>query len=197
MIPGFLSPSPSPKTNSIYLWRHQDTSTQSRKNNGAFSKHIIFINVNSVETQYVDIYRKDGHRTMVKIRLMQSPKSWICISYLSKIWNGHLVICNGFFENIRHFLKPRNHKPQTKHQETLHLFLFSSNGIPSTPQHIDSHPCTRPAWSRSLSGWPRRTKFVLQPGLAAAQFDASERFRFVVFGLVLLICRLIIGLFFG
>ena len=26
-------------------------------------------------------------------------------------------------------------------------------GVPSTPQHTDSHPCTRPEWSRSLSEW--------------------------------------------
>ena len=45
---------------------------------------------------------------------------------MKKPWNGHLV-----------------------------TFVFSSKGIPSTPQHSDSHPCTRPGWSRSLSGWSR------------------------------------------
>ena len=28
-------------------------------------------------------------------------------------------------------------------------------GVPSTPQHTDSHACTKPGWSRSLSGWSR------------------------------------------
>ena len=28
--------------------------------------------------------------------------------------------------------------------QTLQTFLFSSKGIPSTPQHVDSHPCTTP-----------------------------------------------------
>ena len=48
------------------------------------SKNIICINVKVLETRNVDIVRKDGHRKMVKIRLIQSQKSWICISYLSK-----------------------------------------------------------------------------------------------------------------
>ena len=54
--------------------------------------------------------------------LNKSPKSWICISYLSKNMN----------------------------------FYISSKGIPSTPQHTDSHPCTRPpSWGtrESLGPW--------------------------------------------
>ena len=35
------------------------------------------------------------------------------------------------------------------------LFSFPSKGIPSTPQHTGSHPCTRPWWPRSLSDWSR------------------------------------------
>ena len=35
-------------------------------------------------------------------------------------------------------------------------FLFPSLGIPSTPQHSDSHPCTRLECSRSLSEWSRK-----------------------------------------
>ena len=33
---------------------------------------------------------------------------------------------------------------ETKKSKPRSLFLFSSKGIPSTPQHPDSHPCTRP-----------------------------------------------------
>ena len=54
----------------------------------------------------------------------KSLKSWICISYLSKSMKW-----------------------------TFGIFLFSNEGIPSTPQHIDSHSCTRPGWSHSLSWW--------------------------------------------
>ena len=37
-----------------------------------------------------------------------------------------------------------------RNQETKKLSsfdAFSIKGIPSTPQHTDSHPCTRPKWS--------------------------------------------------
>ena len=46
------------------------------------------------------------------------------------------------FENIQTFFwnqETRNQKPRN-----LKPFLFSSKGIPSTTQHTDSHPCTRP-----------------------------------------------------
>ena len=35
-------------------------------------------------------------------------------------------------------------KPIIENQETKKPFLFTSKRIPSTPQHTDSHPCTRP-----------------------------------------------------
>ena len=62
-----------------------------------------FINVEFGETQHVDIFRKDGHRKLMKVRLMESPKSWICISYLSKImkWKlGNMYQIS--FKNIKH-----------------------------------------------------------------------------------------------
>ena len=42
--------------------------------------------------------------------------------------------------------------------------IFSSKGIPSTPQHTDSHPCTRPGWSHSLSWWSRSQNVVRTSG---------------------------------
>ena len=54
---------------------------------------------------------EDGDQEMMEIGKIKSTTSWICISYLSKPWNGHLP-----------------------------TFLFSSEGIPSTPHHSDS-PC--------------------------------------------------------
>ena len=56
-----------------------------------------------------------------------------------KIWNYKLV-------NLRNF---ETKKPKTKNQETQkprnqETCPFASRGIPSTPQHTDSHPCARP-----------------------------------------------------
>ena len=45
---------------------------------------MIFINVEMLKSRNFDIYRKEGHRQMMKIRLIKSQKSWICMSYLSK-----------------------------------------------------------------------------------------------------------------
>ena len=43
---------------------------------------ITFVNIGILENQHFDIFRKNGHRQMMKIRVKESPKSWICISYL-------------------------------------------------------------------------------------------------------------------
>ena len=45
MIWVFSNPSPSPQTNIIYLWRHQDTSKESRKSREPFLTNIVFENV--------------------------------------------------------------------------------------------------------------------------------------------------------
>ena len=81
MISWFLTPPPRPKTNIMHLWRHQGTSNKSRKIYG-FSFNTFFINVNILETHI--FFRKDRHRKMMKIQVIKYPKSWICISYLSK-----------------------------------------------------------------------------------------------------------------
>ena len=53
----------------------------------------------------------------------------------------------------------------------LNIWKFSSKGIPSTPQHSDSHPCTRLKWSRSLSesgpksGGPKNLYIFIKGGL--------------------------------
>ena len=49
--------------------------------------------------------------------------------------------------------KPRNQETKKpRNQETKKPFLFSSKGIPSTPQHTDSHPCTLAAAPRKGAG---------------------------------------------
>ena len=67
---------------------------------------------------------EDGHRTMMNIPVKNLQTPGYEFHIYQKTWNGHLV-----------------------------KFLFSSKGILSTPQHSDSHPCIRPRWSCSLSGW--------------------------------------------
>ena len=61
-------------------------------------------------------FGKGGRRKMMKIPVKISSKSWRWDQYLSKTWNWNLVT------------------------------LLSGTGIPSTPQHTDSHPCTRPRY---------------------------------------------------
>ena len=128
MISAFLDVSRPPKTNYFYLWRHQDTQRKSKKSLEHF-KDMIFVNLNISEIHIFDNFRKDGHRKMMKIRLIKSWNSWIRHQYLSNM--------------------------KWKFDNSYICFSFSSKGIPSTPQHTDSHPCTRPGSSRSLSEWSR------------------------------------------
>ena len=88
----------------------------------------------NLKIKHIDIYGylifikccEGGDRKMMKIGWIESLKSWMLISYRSK--------------NMK-----------WKFGKSYKTFLFSSKGIPSTPQHTDSQPCTRPGWSRSLS----------------------------------------------
>ena len=81
---------------------------------------IIIININMLELQHFDSFRKDGRRKMLKIRLITSWKSWIWDQYLSKTWSGILVIWNQYLsKTLRDFesLKLRNFeakKPRNK-----------------------------------------------------------------------------------
>ena len=42
-------------------------------------------------------------------------------------------------------------KKQNHRLSNIKAFLFSSQGVPSTPQHTDSHPCTRPCPAQDVS----------------------------------------------
>ena len=78
--------------------------------------------LNFSETHNFGIFRKDGHRKMMKIRVKKSQKSWICIAYLSKTmkWQfGNMYQIS--FEHIKHFW---NQETKTKKP-----FLFSRKGI--------------------------------------------------------------------
>ena len=84
----------------------------------------------------------------------------------------------------RHFetKKPRNH--ETKRPNT-NICLFSSTGIPSTPQHTDSHLCTwPPSWGTrgSLGDTSGREK-----GYHGTRLNEASRF-YLVLSLHVLFC---------
>ena len=58
----------------------------------------MFVNLGIWEIHKNDIFAKDGHREMMKMRLIQSQKSWMWDQYLSKniTWK---------FGNAQHFLE--------------------------------------------------------------------------------------------
>ena len=66
----------------------------------AFLKQNILTKIKISEAPHFIDFGKDGRRQMMKIRLIQSWRSWIWDQHLSKHMNWSF--CN--------FLKPRNHK---------------------------------------------------------------------------------------
>ena len=62
-------------------------------------------------------------------------------------------MCNLICEDCRLLIsKLENLKMKLGNFEHL---KFSSKGIPNTPQHTDSHPCTLLGWSCGLPGWSK------------------------------------------
>ena len=73
------------------------------KKYGNLFEHIIFVNIKfgkSTKLKYWNRFGKDGCRTMMKIRLIKSRKSWTWDQSLPE--NMKLKFCK--------FMKPRNHK---------------------------------------------------------------------------------------
>ena len=60
MIPGFGDVSPSPKTNYIYVSRHQDTQTTIKKKPWNISKNIVLINLKIWKSNTLPILEKTG-----------------------------------------------------------------------------------------------------------------------------------------
>ena len=91
---------------------------------------------------------KEGRRTNMKIHLIIFEDLWKWDQYLPEAmkWQfsntGLLNLWNFDTQKLRNqeTSKPRNYKTL----ETKKPGHFSSKGIPTTPQHTDSHPCTRP-----------------------------------------------------
>ena len=101
MISGFLNLSPSPQTNSFFIFVDPRTLQKTKTGNTyAFLSNLIFINLGILETHHFVNFGKGGHRTIPTIRQIKSRKSWI--------WDRYLP------ENMKwkfgKFLKPRNHE---------------------------------------------------------------------------------------
>ena len=71
---------PEPQNQVFLFWRHQDI----KKRQKLYRLKQFFTNIETLETQYVDNFGKDGHRKMMKIRLDNYWQSWIWDKYLSK-----------------------------------------------------------------------------------------------------------------
>ena len=115
MISGFSDVSMSPKTNMIYLWRPQDTSTIPRKIQIRFEVYY-FQNLKILELQHFDeSIGKDVHRTIPAIRLRISWRSLMWDqslpenemkskfgkhSKLCNIWHTNATYCTIAFANI-------------------------------------------------------------------------------------------------
>ena len=151
MISGLPELCMTPKTNITYLWRHQETFKNPRE-------------IQIISPKYVLGISKFWKSSMLAILGKRAPanpedpshkfwESWMRYKYLPEImkWEfGH--VGSSYSINIKLFLKLwifetsklwKVEMQKRKKQETLKLwFVFQTNGIPSTPQHTDSNPCT-------------------------------------------------------
>ena len=83
---------------------------------------------------------KDRHRNILKIRLTFPANLEYGIKIFQETWNG--------------ILKSRNQ--ETKIPRNQETFLFSFEGIPTTPQHTDPHSCTSPPLGGHEGTWGAR-----------------------------------------
>ena len=144
----------SPKTNIIYLSRPQDTSNNSRKIKNHFQNTFFWEHFKNWHPCVFAVSGKDRRRTIPTIRRIISWKSWIWDQYLPEHmkWNfGNMgsISSEKIFNDFRKFeiwnfgtLKPRNQ--ETEKPRNFETFLFPFEGVPATPEHTDSHPCTSP-----------------------------------------------------
>ena len=81
---GIFEPVTKPQNQLFLLLETPGYLNKSRQFLGICSTNITFVNLGIWKIQNVDNFQKDGHRTMMKIRVTKSPQYWTCISYLSK-----------------------------------------------------------------------------------------------------------------
>ena len=87
---GFWEVSMTPKTNYLYLWKHQDTSNNSWRNPESFSKSTIWGNLTFLE---IVNFENLAGRQILKIRLIDSSEilKMGSLSY-KQTWNGNVVL---------------------------------------------------------------------------------------------------------
>ena len=114
---------------------------KNKKSLGIFS-NMIFINLKVSEIHVFDIFREDGHREILPIRLIKSWKSWIWDQYLPENMEWQ-------FGKIS---KPR--KKTTKNKpRNQHFCYFQVRGSPAplnipTPTPAPDHPIRRFSFER-------------------------------------------------
>ena len=137
MFFGFWDASTTSKTNYLQLWRHQDTSKDTRKNK-SFCFDIRFGNYRIWEIGNYEHVGKDACRTILEIRLTflrilnmgsisRKQELEILYSKFNELKHDNFM----FISNWRNFI-------------ISIWFACSIKGIPPTPLHSDSHPCTSP-----------------------------------------------------
>ena len=119
------------------MFRDTRTLKQNQENSQEYVQRIIFYKSQNVGNPLFDNFREDGHRKWWRSVWKSSGNLGHGLKISLKTWNEIMV---NFWNQ-----KPRN-------QEAKKPFLFLSKGIPSSPQHTDSHPCTRPpSWRTRVS----------------------------------------------
>ena len=127
MTSGFLDVSMTPKINCFHFWRHQDASTNPR-NTLSNVKNNMFGNLNISGIQHVEMFGKDGHRTIRKVHLIflkilnmgsiSSRKMKWNVGNMGWISSKHITWIVWIFET----LKPRDQETsKPSNQETSKL----------------------------------------------------------------------------
>ena len=126
-----------------------------------FDEIRFFTNHKTLKFKRVDDFGKGGCRQILPIRLTYPWESCIRDHYLPEKWNLFLVNL-WIFETKKRWnqetaklwnqtttklwnqetKEPTIEQPSTKEPKTKTPIILSSKGIPSTPQHSESHPCT-------------------------------------------------------
>ena len=104
----------------LLILLYQNASKNTR-NYGNILENYYFSYLNFLETQHVDISRKDGHRKMMKVQVNKSPKSWICISCLSKNMKWK------FGNMYQIYVDPTRHKTRNLFESLFEILWVQNN----------------------------------------------------------------------
>ena len=118
MISGFLEVSTTPKTNYLYLWRHQDTFNNPRKNASHVLVILFRIRIKQLQINNFENVGTDACRTKknMNIRLKLSWESWTQDQHLPE--NTKCIFVNMHHWNFK-TLRIDTKKPRTQDTEQL------------------------------------------------------------------------------